>query len=151
MRIIKVLALIVLGAITLLSLVVGIAAPFYEANFNERRERFQREGIPVTETVLAKVVGRKGKHVVCGPEGAPLPAAGEHPEGRWVRVSPATFDEYHIGDRIELLVIGEEYFVRDARFYTILQPTEAYILVALGVFSFVLVKKVWKPGGGYEP
>ena len=149
MQVIRFVALLVLGAIGFLALVVAAAAPFYRDHFEARRERFLREGTPLTETVIAKVVGNKGKYLVCAAQGTPLPAAGEQPVGKWVRVSPATFAQYQLDDQIELLAIGEEYFVRDSEFYTVLQPIEAAIIFVLAGFSFVLVKKVWKiePGG----
>jgi hypothetical protein len=144
MQFLKGVALVVLGAIALLTLIIGAAAPLYEDAFNARRERFLREGKPVEETVLTKVVGRKGKYLVAAPAGTPPPAAGEHPEGKWVRVSPADFARYEVGEPIELLVIGEEYFLRDAEFYTVLRPTEAIVLFAIAGVSFVLVKR-WQP------
>jgi hypothetical protein len=147
MQVVKIIVLIVLGAIGFLSLIIGAAAPLYRDSFEAKRERFLREGTPVTEAVIARVIGRKGKFLVCAPAGTPLPAAGMHPEGRWVRVSPTTYEQYRLNDPIELLVIGDETFVRDSEFYTVLQPTEATIIFALTGVAFVLVKKLWK----FEP
>jgi hypothetical protein len=148
MRALKALALIVLGFVGLLTLIIGLAAPFYETRFNERRERFLREGKPVRETVLTKVVGRKGKFLVTAPEGTPPPAAGDHPEGKWVRVSPAEFARYEAGDPIELLVIGEEYFLRDSEFYTVLRPMEATVLFGIVGVVFLAVRFGWKIENG---
>ena len=151
MQVLKIAALIVLGVIGFLTLIIGVAAPFYEEAFNERRERFRREGTPLKEAVLAKVRGRKGRYLVAAPAGTPRPAAGEHPEGKWVRVSPADFARYEPGDPIELLVIGEEYFLRDAEFYTVLRPMEATLLFGLAGVVFVLIKR-WQPRSfGAEP
>jgi hypothetical protein len=144
MQVLKVAASIVLGVIGLLTLIIGFAAPFYEERFNERRERFLREGKPIKETVLTKVAGRKGKYLVAAPAGTPQPAAGVHPEGKWVRVSPAEFARYDRGDPIELLVIGEEYFLRDSEFYTVLRPMEATALFGITGVVFLLVRYGWK-------
>jgi hypothetical protein len=144
MRWVKGISLVVLGAIALLTLIIGVAAPLYEANFNERRERFLQEGKPVTETVIACVIGRKGKFLVTAPQGTPLPAPGAHPEGNWIRVSPATYEQYHVGDKIDLLVIGEEFFVRDSQFYTVLTPTQATTFFGITGVLFVLLLR-WKP------
>jgi hypothetical protein len=146
MRVVKIIVLIVLGVIAFFTLIIGVAAPLYEASFNEKRERFLREGTPSTETIVTKTIGRKGKYLIVGPEGSLPPAAGERPEGKWVRVSPATYKQYQIGDRIELLTIGEETFVRDSQFYTVLTWKEATAFFAVAGLLFVVVLRLWHVG-----
>ena len=41
-------------------------------------------------------------------------------------------------------MIGEEYFLRDAEFYTVLQPLEVTLLFGITGVVFLLVRYNWK-------
>jgi hypothetical protein len=143
----KALVLFVLGCVAFFGLLVGASTIVAENQFESRRERFHREGVRVTERVAGKKLGRRTPYLIISPagtaafEGEPGPS-----DGRWVRAAPATYDRYQVGDRVELLQIGDDYFVEGDTFYKKFSPPKSFVVSAIGAFAFLLVYRFWKRG-----
>jgi len=141
----KVGLVIVLGLLAFFTLILGVSTIVAEHQFGVRRERFRREGIPAVETVRGKKVGRRTRSLVIAPADS-KPFAGEPGpgDGRWVRVHRPAFERYQVGDRVELLKIGDDYFVRDDEFHSRFSPPVCLIGGAIAAAAVVVVAKGWK-------
>jgi len=144
----KALVLLVLGCVALFGFLIGGATIVAEDQFAARRERFHREGTPVVETVTGKKVGRRTPYLIISPADS-HPFVGEPGpgDGRWVKAAPATYERFQVGDRVELLRIGDDFFVTGDEFYRKFSPPKSILVGAIGVVAFLLVFRFWKVVG----
>jgi hypothetical protein len=139
---------IVLGLVSFFSLILGVSTIVAEHQFGVRRERFLSEGTPVEETLRGKRIGRRTRSFIIAPadskafEGEPGPS-----DGRWVRVHRPTYERYAIGDRIGLLRIGDDFFVRDDEFYSRFRPRVCFLASAVGIAAVCVIVRMVRRSG----
>jgi hypothetical protein len=144
----KALVLVVLGCVAFFGLLIGASTIVAEDQFEARRERFQREGTRVVERVAGKKLGRRTPYLVIAPAGLPAFEGEPGPsDGRWVRAAPATYERFQVGDQVDLLRIGDDYFVEGDVFYQKFSPRKSFLVSAIGAIAFWLVYRLWKVGG----
>jgi hypothetical protein len=142
---VKVLVLFVLGSAAVLSTVIGVASIGAESQYEARRERFRREGTPVTEVVREKHRRRATNYLVFTPAETPPTTVGGARDRVWVQVPRTTYEGTWVGDSVELIRVENDYVVAgDDEPYQGFRPRESFIFGGVAAAAFLVVLFAWK-------